>query len=511
MRLGLLLDQSRGVRFYGDAEVDIRALSCDSRTAGPGCLFFALAKDPRQRELHVQQALSRGARAVVVNGGWEAYARPAATIVVCEQPRLAMACAASRFYNAPSKRLDLVGITGTSGKTTTACLAGAVFEAESGKAGLIGTLGAFVAGRKLYSGLTTPEALDLEALLDAAERAGVRRVALEVSSIGIAEGRVEALHFKAAVFTGLGRDHLDYHVTTADYFQAKLRLFTEILPRSQRPEIAVIARGDDPYGRRVLEAAKLRKLSFGFSEDCDVRPLAFETTLDGIKADISVCGQKLRLSSPLIGKLNLLNILATAAICAALEISAEALAEGLQRCSRAPGRAELIPNPGGAAVLVDYAHKPDALEMILSSVRAVADGRLVCVFGCGGDRDAGKRPLMGEVAGRLADLTIVTSDNPRSEDPLRIIEQIESGLASLNVRKLTPAQVFGGEYRGYVVEPDRRKAIELALRVAAAGDIVIIAGKGHETYQQIGDKKFDFDDRQVAREVLSEVRRAQCA
>jgi UDP-N-acetylmuramoyl-L-alanyl-D-glutamate--2,6-diaminopimelate ligase len=506
MRLRSLLDLSHGVRFYGNAEADVRALSCDSRAVGPGCLFFALARDPKQRRLHLQQALSRGACAVVMSGGWEEYARPAATIVECEQPRLAMAYAASRFYNAPSKRIDLVGITGTSGKTTAACLAAAVFEAESAPAGLIGTLGGFVGGRRLYAGLTTPEAIDLESQLDAVERAGARRAALEVSSIGIAEGRVEALHFKIGVFTGLGRDHLDYHGEIADYFAAKLRFFTEILPRSDRPDTVVIARGDEPYGRRLLEAVKLRKLSFGLSEDCDVRPLAFKATLDGIQAEMWVCGRKLALSSPLIGKLNLLNLLAAAAICAALEIPAEALAQGLQRCAGAPGRAEPVPNPGGATVLVDYAHKPDALEMILNSVRALAARRLVCVFGCGGDRDAGKRPLMGEIAGRLADLTVVTSDNPRSEDPLAIIRQIESGLVSLNARKLLSAQALGGGHAGYLVEPNRRKAIELALRAAGAGDIVVIAGKGHEAYQQVGDNKLDFDDRQVAREVLSELK-----
>jgi UDP-N-acetylmuramoyl-L-alanyl-D-glutamate--2,6-diaminopimelate ligase len=511
MRLRSLLDGIQGIRFYGDAEVEICSLSCDSRTAGPGCLFFALAKEAKQRQLHVQQALSRGARAVVVGASWEECVRPATTIIECDQPRLAMARVASRFYNAPSKRLDLVGITGTSGKTTTAYLAAAIFEAEGAPAGLIGTLGGFVSDHRLYFGLTTPEAIDLESQLSAMESAGVRRAALEVSSIGLAEGRVEALHFRAAVFTNLGRDHLDYHRTMADYFAAKLRLFTEILPRSERPDVVVIARGDDPYGKRLLEVVKLRRVTFGLTDDCDVRPLSFKATLGGITSEILASGRKLTLHSPLIGKFNLLNILAAAGICTALAIPAEALMQGVLRCAGAPGRAELVSGPGETTVLVDYAHKPDALEMMLKSVRELAPQRVICVFGCGGNRDAGKRPLMGEIAGRLADLAVITSDNPRSEDPLAIIRQIESGLASLNVHKLSQAQILGGNHAGYIIEPDRRRAIELALRAASARDVVLIAGKGHETYQQVGNKKFDFDDRQVAREVLREIKEQRCA
>lgn len=500
MKLLELLPGDGGWRADGDMEVEITAISYDSRRTNPGALFFALAKDREANRRNLELALNRGARAVVMSGGAGGNQRPAVVSITCEQPRRLMAAAASRLYHSPSRRLDLIGVTGTSGKTTSTYLLGSIFEREGSPPGIIGTIGAFAGAHRLYTGLTTPESVDFEAALAAMEQAGVRRVAAEVSSIGIAEGRVEALNFRAALFTNLGRDHLDYHATLENYFAAKLRLFTEVLPRSLRPDPLVVARGDDPAGRRVLAAVTCRKVSFGLAPSCDVHPVAYTSGLDGLRATIRVLGRTIEIESPLLGEINLLNILGAAAVSAALGIGAETVAEGVRRCPGAPGRLQVVPGPPGVTILIDYAHKPDALEAVLRTLRALRPCRLLCVFGCGGDRDRGKRPIMGETAGRLSDLPILTSDNPRSEDPLAIIAEVEAGLIQLGLRRLDRAQA--GRRPGYLVEADRRAAIALAIGLAAPGDLIVIAGKGHEDYQLVGDRKLDFDDRVVVREIV---------
>jgi UDP-N-acetylmuramoyl-L-alanyl-D-glutamate--2,6-diaminopimelate ligase len=503
MKLGEMIGGVDGCRLIGDDSIDISGLSYDSRQVEPGDLFFATARDSTARRNHVEQALNRGARALVVRGWDGASARPAATFIDCEQPRRLMAVAASRFYNAPSERLDLIGVTGTSGKTTTTCLLAAIFEAAGTPAGVIGTLGIVERGRVQRTGLTTPESIDFEAALDSMNRAGVRRVAAEISSIGLAEGRADELSFRACLFTNLGRDHLDYHGTIEDYFAAKLRLFTDLLPRSRRADPVAIARSDDPWGRRVLDAAPVRRVSFGLDATSDVHPSNFTTGLGGISASIRALDRTFEISSPLVGELNLLNILAASAVSVALGIGTDAVVEGVRRCPGAAGRLEPVQGPAGVTVLVDYAHKPAALEAVLKTLRALAPRRLVCVFGCGGDRDRGKRPLMGAIAGRIADRVIVTSDNPRTEDPLAIIAEIEAGLNGAGLRRRAAGDLSGG---GYAVEPDRRAAIALALGQARSGDLIVIAGKGHEDYQIVGTRKRHFDDREAVREITEELK-----
>jgi UDP-N-acetylmuramoyl-L-alanyl-D-glutamate--2,6-diaminopimelate ligase len=504
------------VRTDGDLKVEITGLSYDSRESRPGHLYFSTARDAEKNRANISDALSRGARAVVgqVDDGGE-RARPAVTWVGSERPRLLMGAVASRFFSAPSERIDLIGITGTSGKTTTSYILGSIFEAAGMRSGIIGTIGIFVAGKKIYSGLTTPESLDFEAALAQMEREGVRHAAAEISSIGLAEGRVDALNFRACMFTNLGRDHLDYHGTIENYFAAKLRLFTEILPRSKRANPVAIVRGDDPFGRRVLEAVKTPKLSFGMDRSLDVYPESFEADLSGIRATLSILGKKIKIDSPLIGEINLLNILGASALSAALGIESEAVAEGVRRCPGAPGRLEAVQAKPGVTVLVDYAHKPDALEAVLTTLARLRAGKVICVFGCGGDRDRGKRPIMGEIAGRLADLPLLTSDNPRSEDPLAIIAEVEEGLIAAGRERVdyrdASAKKFSEEFhagssrRGYVVEPDRRQAIATALKIAARGDAVLIAGKGHEDYQLVAGRILKFDDRVVVREIAAEL------
>ena len=505
MKLGELIGGLDVTRIYGNANVEITGISYDSRQTMPGHLYFSMARDTERNRANINDALSRGARALVVRGWDGEMARPAVTIVECERPRLLMGAAASRFFNAPSERVDLIGVTGTSGKTTTSYLLGAIFEAAGMPAGIIGTIGIFVAGKKIYSGLTTPESLDFEAALARMEREGVGHAAAEISSIGIEEGRVDSLNFRACLFTNLGRDHLDYHGTIENYFAAKLRLFTEILPRSRRADTVAIVRGDDPYGRRVLDSITTRKVSFGLDRSLDAHAEGFSADLNGIRATLSVLGKKIEIESPLVGEINLLNILGASALSVALGIETAAVADGVRRCPGAPGRLEAVAGKPGVTVLVDYAHKPDALEAVLHAIRRLCTGRIICVFGCGGDRDRGKRPIMGEIAGRIADLPVLTSDNPRSEDPLAIIAEVEAGLIAARISRIDEATAANASARGYLVEPDRRRAIAAALGIAAPGDAVIVAGKGHEDYQLVGGRVLPFDDRAVVREIAAEL------
>ena len=501
MKLGELLEGLDVGRIDGDLNVEITGLSYDSRQTRPGHLYFSTARDAKRNRANIDDALNRGARAVVVGGWAGGTARPAVTVVGSERPRLLLGAAASRFFGAPSERVDLIGITGTSGKTTTSYILASIYEAAGMPAGIIGTIGIFIGGKKIYSGLTTPESIDFESALVQMEHEGVRHAVAEVSSQGIAEGRVEALSFRACMFTNLGRDHLDYHATIEDYFAAKLRLFTEILPRSRREDTVAVVRGDDPFGRRVLDAVRGSKISFGMDRALDVHPEKFEAKLSGLRATLSVLGKKIEIESPLIGEINLLNILGASALSAALGVDMAAVAEGVRRCPGAPGRLEAVPAKSGVTVLVDYAHKPDALEAVLTALRRIGTGRVICVFGCGGDRDSGKRPIMGEIAGRMADIPILTSDNPRTEDPIAIISEVEQGLVAAGRARSNHSSAT----TAYIVEPDRRTAIAIALRIATAGDAVLIAGKGHEDYQLVAGRVLPFDDRVVVREIAAEL------
>ena len=501
MKLADLIAGVEQLRIHGDTAVEISGLSYDSRQTNSGDLFFSTARDPVAARANLEQAFNRGARAVVMRGGDGEPPRSAGTIIECESPRRLMGVAASRFFNAPSRRLDLIGVTGTSGKTTTTYLIRSIFAAAGRTAGIIGTIGIMSGDREVHGSLTTPESIDFEGALAAMEQSGVSAVAAEISSIGIEEGRGDQLSLRAAVFTNLGRDHLDYHGTTENYFAAKLRLFTEILPRSSHSAAIAVVNGDDPHGLVVLDRARGDKISFGMGPTLDVRALDASYTTDGISATIAACGRRFAIKSPLLGEINLRNILGASAVSVALGIETAAVVEGVRRCPGAPGRLEAVAGPPGVKVLVDYAHKPDALLAILETLRALKPRRLICVFGCGGDRDRGKRPIMGEIAGRLADLPIITSDNPRSEDPLAIVAAIAAGIARTALKPIGEAAARTNQ--GYMIEPDRRAAIAVALRVAQPGDLVVIAGKGHEDYQLVGNRRIDFDDRVVVRELTA--------
>jgi UDP-N-acetylmuramoyl-L-alanyl-D-glutamate--2,6-diaminopimelate ligase len=481
-------------------EVDVRALAVDSRKVGPGALFAALKGVLADGADFAPQAALRGAAAVLSDR--ELEVAPAA-LIVAPDVRRAFSQAASLFHGEPSKRMQLVGVTGTNGKTTTAYLVEQLAAARGLRTGVIGTVESRWPGGREVATHTTPESHDLQELLARIAQSGAQLVAMEVSSHALAQERVSGCTFAAAAFTNLTRDHLDYHGTLEAYFEAKARLFRELLP----PGAPAVLNLDDP---RCAQLAQALPGSIGFTTrgaaGARLEARGLQSDLDGIRFDLRGGFGEARIESPLVGAHNAENLLAALGLLLGLGMPLAELAQAAAQARGAPGRLERVPDPGGRVVLVDYAHTDDALARVLDAVRAAAGtkARVICVFGCGGDRDRGKRPLMGRAAARRADLVVATSDNPRTEDPLAILADIEPGL-SKHKRKMGMSDARAGR-DGYCVIPDRAAAIELALRSARAGDVVVIAGKGHEDYQIVGTEKRSFDDRVEARRALEALR-----
>ena len=485
------------------ADVDVRALAVDSRRAGPGSLFAALPGVNADGADFAAQAIGRGAVAVLASRRLHV----SAPVVVASDPRRAFSLAASRFHGEPSRRLSLFGITGTNGKTTTAYLIEQISAARGLGTGLIGTVEAHWPGGRTTATHTTPESHELQQLLRRMLDAGAQVVAMEVSSHALSQERVAGCAFAAAAFTNLTRDHLDYHGSLDAYFGAKAKLFREVLPRGA----PAVLNFDDA---RVAALAAELKPVLGFT----LRGAAGAAlSAEQIQGDLSGLRFRLRtaapldvglveVQSPLIGAHNAENLLAAIGVLAGSGVPLREIVRVVQECQGAPGRLERVPDPAGRVILVDYAHTDDALGRVLDALAKAAAPRIVCVFGCGGDRDRGKRPLMGEAAGTRADLVVATSDNPRTEDPLAILAEIEPGLVRSGKTRLDPRHARMG-LAGYCVVPDRREAIALALRCARPGDAVLIAGKGHEDYQIVGKEKRPFDDRIEARRALEEISR----
>jgi len=462
-------------------DVEIRDLAYDNRRVGPGTLFFCVPGFTRDGHDFAPDAVQRGAVALVVE-------RPldlGVPEVLVNSVREAMAHAASRFNGDPTAELQVVGITGTNGKTTTAFLVRELLEAGGRQTGLLGTVKSIVGGEEHEVERTTPEGIELQRDFRAMLEGGDRACAMEVSSHALELRRSDAIHFAAAVFTNLTQDHLDFHPTMEDYYQAKRRLFT------LAPGIAVI-NVDDRYGARI--AAELEhRVTFAIDADAVYRARSVETGLEGSRFVLATPAGEFELDSPLRGRFNVYNVLGAVAAVDALGVDLETITAAIRTAGQVPGRFEPVDEGQGFAVLVDYAHTPDSLENVLRAARNLTGGRVHVVFGCGGDRDRGKRPLMGGIASRLADRVIVTSDNPRSEDPDAIVAEILTGSAAD-----TEAIV------------DRRAAIEATIAGAHAGDVVVIAGKGHEQGQEFeSGRKIPFDDVTVAREVLRGARLAR--
>ncbi len=484
----------------GDLHVEVTSLATDSRAVQPGALFFALPGARTDGRRFVSEALERGAVALAASDLVEAPSRVARLALPSIQRSLGEI--AARFYDHPSRKLVLLGVTGTNGKTTVTHLLEAIWKRAGFRPGLIGTIYYRFGEQTWPAPFTTPQAVELQRLLAEMAEAGATHVVMEVSSHALALERVSECEWDGALFTNLTRDHLDFHPDMEGYFAAKQRLFTELLPRSEKSDRFAVVNGDDPYGRRLIGATPNRVVTFGHGDEADVAPVEVERSLAGLKGEIRIRDERISISSALVGDAHLENILAAAAAAWAQGIPLAAIAEGIQQCRGIPGRMERVDEGAAFAVLVDYAHTPDALERAVRVLRSVAQGRLIVVFGCGGDRDRGKRPLMGEATGRIADIVIATSDNPRSEDPLKILHEIERGIVEAGLDPIQESAAGREDASGYLVIPDRRQAIHLAIEIARPSDVVLIAGKGHEAYQIVGAERHPFDDREEARQSL---------
>jgi len=495
---GVTLDQIQrlglGGRLAGPASLVVTGVQHDSREVAPGDLFVAIPGQTHDGARFVDDALARGAVAVMSE---QPVPFDVAQITV-PNARLGLGLAAELVYGRPTSALRTVGITGTNGKTTTAHLLKHAIEAASGVPALVGTTGWVAAGVEQPSVHTTPEADDISRFARRAVDAGATHLVLEVSSHGLALHRVDAIDFDVALFTNLSRDHLDFHQTMGDYGEAKARLFTELEPR------CAVINVDDPFGERLAERAPGAVVRCSRRPDADAEIVArtWSATRTGILAEVSTPAGAVELRSPMLGEHNLENLLIALGCAYALELDLSAVAEGWQQAEGSPGRLERIAHPGDVTVLVDYAHTPDALRQVLDTMRAVTPRRLIVVFGAGGDRDPGKRPQMGRVGAQHADLSVLTSDNPRSEDPQRILDEVEAGAVEAGSVVVEPPALAAAS-RGHCCLIDRREAITTAIAAARAGDTVLLAGKGHETYQLIGGEHVHFDDREEARAAIA--------
>lgn len=499
MRLETLLKAVTVRKVHGALPGDeVKGLTYDSRRAGEGMVFAALAGAVADGHDFVEQAAKAGALACVVQRAVEVDVCQ----IVVEDSRRALALLANEFYGRPSREMTCVGITGTNGKTTVSYLLESIL-AQKGPVGVIGTVDIRFAGKKRPAPVTTPESVDLQALLREMRSAKVNQAVMELSSHALTQHRPDGVALDAAVFTNLSRDHLDYHGDIEAYFAAKKRLFTDILPASRdagKRGLAVICL-DDGRGEALAQAAAqkgLEVLTYGFAKEAMVRAEDAGLSLDGGACRVIWPGGSFRAQSKLVGRYNLLNLLAAAAVSLGLGFDEKTVAAGLSSLPGVPGRLEKVHGPSqGPAVFVDYAHTDDALRQMLATLKPLTKGQLICVFGAGGDRDRGKRPLMGRAVGQGADIAVLTSDNPRTEDPLTIIAMIEPGLQEAGASGVKDLGACSGG-KAYMVEPERSRAIALAVAAAGRDDVVVIAGKGHEDYQIVGRKKRHFDDREEA-------------
>jgi UDP-N-acetylmuramoyl-L-alanyl-D-glutamate--2,6-diaminopimelate ligase len=485
MKLETLLAALPEAQCRGPAGRDITGLACDSRHIRPGGLFVAIPGNKLDGAAFIEDAVTRGAVAVVSEQAIPPLKE--VTAIRVPQAREALARLAAVFYGHPSSRLRLVGVTGTNGKTTVAYMIRDILESAGQSCGLIGTVEYRLGNRVIPASRTTPDSLTLQSYLAQMVQGGCRAAVMEVSSHALDQGRAWGIDFDAAVFTNLTQDHLDYHKTMDAYFEAKLKLFTGI-GRGAKPAVAVINL-DDPYGRRLAASPDIRApiVSYGRSPEARVRAEDIRLSASGSAFRAVTPWGSAPVTLRLLGGYNVSNALAALAACGSLGLPLPAMLQCLAGLHAVPGRLEQVPCRRGFQVFVDYAHTDDALLNVLQTLREITGGRLIAVFGCGGNRDKTKRSKMGAVAGRLADYTVLTSDNPRTEDPLAIIEQIRAGLGA------APHEVV----------PDRAEAIRRALALAEKGDTVLIAGKGHETFQEFANRVIPFDDREVARELLT--------
>ncbi|MCU1318137.1 MAG: UDP-N-acetylmuramoylalanyl-D-glutamate--2,6-diaminopimelate ligase [Candidatus Acidoferrum typicum] len=469
------------------SSLEIHQVACDSRKVRPGALFFALHGAKAHGNKFIQDALKRGAVAIASEEQTPSTTPPGVVWIQVREARRALAITAANFLGHPANALQLVAVTGTNGKTTITSVVDAIVKASGAKTGLFGTIAYHTPLGDYPAPNTTPESVDLQGFFSEIRYAGGTYAVLEASSHALAMDRLWGCHFQAAVFSNLTREHLDFHKTFEDYFMAKKRLFEGT--GAGAPEVAVL-NADDEFGKRLAGLAK-KTVTYGLEADADITTKKFQLTFNGLTFTAHTPNGKVHVVSRLVGRINVYNILAAIGAAQALGLSNDAIENGIRNLEGVSGRFQRIDLGQPFLVIVDYAHTDDALENLIRTARELnPKARIITLFGCGGEKDRTKRPVMGEVTGRLSDLTILSSDNPRSEDPLKIISDIIVGL-----------QKTAGKY---LIEPDREKAIGMAMEEARSGDIVLLAGKGHENYQILADRTFEFDDREIARRALRE-------
>lgn len=493
MTFAELVEPLEAVERRGNLDVVVTAVTDDSRAITPGSVFVAVRGERVDGHAFVGKAVEAGAAGVVLQKGSAVAPPPSVPVVRVADTRRILGVLASRFHGDPSARLRMVGVTGTNGKTTVTYLCKGILDTAGRKVGLIGTVAYQIGAERLPASHTTPGAVELQALLARMASAGMDTVVMEVSSHALALDRTAGCEFDVAVFTNLTQDHLDFHRDMESYFDAKLRLFSGLDSdgRKRRPKRAIV-NVDDPRGARVCAASRAAVWTYGIRQAADIRAEDVRLTLGGTRLMAVTPLGRFPVESRLVGEHNVYNILAAIGVGLYEEVPPETVQRGIASVTNVPGRFERVEAGQDFTVVVDYAHTDDALHRLLTTAQALKTGRILTVFGCGGDRDRGKRPKMGRVAARLSDIVFLTSDNPRSEDPSAILREIEVGVKEVLAEK--PVR--------YEIIPDRRTAIETAVREARGGDMVLIAGKGHEDYQIVGSMRLHFDDREVARAAI---------
>ena len=502
MKLSQLIKDLDIINLPADITGDVSALCYAAGKCEEGSLFVAISGLKHDGHDFITDAINRGARYIVYEK--DIQIPSGVTAIKVTSSRRALGVLAKNYFGNPSAKLCLIGVTGTNGKTTTTYLLESILAQAGCKCGVLGTVNYRYNNKTYPAPNTTPESYEMQKILRTMADDGITHVIAEVSSHAIDLKRIDNCDFDLGIFTNLSHEHLDYHLTMGNYFQAKKRFFAEVLPQSKKvhPQKMII-NGDDKWGRIILKDITLPALTYGMEKNDAVKTVSYELSLSGIKADIDLTGEIISIQTPFVGKFNIYNILAAAAAAKALQIPKASIKAGIENLSSVPGRLERIDSSSGFTVLIDYAHKPDALKQVLQNLAEFKKKRIITVFGCGGNRDAGKRPLMGETATFYSDLTIITSDNPRLEDPLAIIAEIEAGIDRSKIQQIAPGNLKAkDDAHSYTVISERRRAIETAIGAARKGDIILIAGKGHEDYQILGTNKIPFDDRVVVAQTL---------
>jgi UDP-N-acetylmuramoyl-L-alanyl-D-glutamate--2,6-diaminopimelate ligase len=505
MKLSQLLSSITGFDLHGDGSVTISAVNCDSRAITAGTLFFALRGVTVDGHQFITAAVQSGAAAVVLENA--ACAPEGIPWVRVADARAAMAHMAAEFFDNPTLRQPLVGITGTNGKTTTTYLIEAILAAAGMPPAVLGTISYRFGSTCIAASHTTPESTELQAAFRQLADAGAKSFVMEVSSHALEQKRVDGCHFDVGIFSNLTRDHLDYHKTMESYLESKQRLFSELLcPTEAKPQRRACINMDDPYGDVIAAQACCPVITYGVDYRGDVQATDITSSVNGFRGTLVTPKGDVSFTSRLVGRFNLSNVLAAVAAGVALDLPLAAIKKGIETHATVPGRMERVDNSRGITLLVDYAHTGDALENVLTTLKELATARIITVFGCGGDRDPGKRPIMGRIAAQMSDLAVVTSDNPRTEDPFAILAQVKAGITPLGIREYDLRELDGTcSEKGFVMLENRAEAIRLAVRLAQPGDIVLLAGKGHEDYQIIGKTKHHFDDREQAARACAEL------